>query len=257
MNAVEQYLDRARRAGLADEVRGLAFVADRCDDPISGRPQVLVEYCDPRLTGDAPALATLRRRLRERHPGATSVLLRSAGDVRPPGPWRPRLTYIRHLGAAAVPDGTAVAVRPATPADDPRVHAWLVQAFRNAYPGHEVDPGHAGIAAIMANPARRSFIALVAGEPVGHGTVLTGERDEVTGEPFAELVDILIDPAEHRGAATAALVAAIAEAVRGRKLCGHVVHPHEPGEGRRAETVLRGLLSAGWSVDHCFWESPL
>ncbi|KUJ69270.1 hypothetical protein ACZ90_13080 [Streptomyces albus subsp. albus] len=252
------YLARAERAGLVDEVLGYRYVADRYDDPFTARRQVLVEYCDPGLPGDAAALDGLRDRLRERYPEAESVLLRVPGSGSLPPAWRPRLTYIRHDRAApaAGPDaGTAVRVRPAADGDDSRVHGWLVQAFRNAYPGQEVDARHAGIGEIMAAPGRLSFIAQVAGEPIGHGTVLADERDEVTGEPFAELVDILVDDAEHRRAAVAALVAAAAEATRGRRLCGHVVHPHEPAAARQAAAVLETLLRTGWSADHAFWES--
>ncbi|MGW1892197.1 hypothetical protein ACWCP6_18340 [Streptomyces sp. NPDC002004] len=256
--STQEYLERARSAGLVDEVLGHRYVADQYDDPFSARRQILVEYCDPGLPGDPEALGALRDRLRERHATAESVLLRVAGGVPLPAPWRPRFTYVRHDRAADhAPEaaGRAVSVRAAGPTDDARVHGWLVQAFRNAYPGRQVDALHTGIADIMANRGRLSFIAEVAGEPVGHGTVLTDERDEVTGEAFAELVDILIDDPEHRRAATSALVAAVADATRGRRLCGHVVHPHEPAAARQADAVVRTLLRTGWSVDHAFWES--
>ncbi|MFJ3234646.1 GNAT family N-acetyltransferase [Streptomyces sp. NPDC086787] len=256
--STQEYLERARQAGLLDEVLGHRYVADQYDDPISARRQILVEYCDPGLPRDAEALGALRDRLRERHREAEAVLLRVPDGVPLPGPWRPRFTYVRHdrrTDSAPTPADPAVRVRAARTDDDALVHGWLVQAFRNAYPGREVDSLHAGIADIMANRGRSSFIAEVAGEPVGHGTVLTDERDEVTDEAFAELVDILIDDPEHRRAATSALVAAIADATRERRLCGHVVHPHEPSAARQADTVLGALLRTGWSVDHAFWES--
>ncbi|MDO0925032.1 hypothetical protein QQY24_06225 [Streptomyces sp. TG1A-8] len=258
MSAVQEYLRQAADAGLVGEATGLCFVADRYDDPFTGRKQVLVEYCDPRLPASADALEALVRALHGRGPAADAVLLRVVGDRRLPPPWRPRLTYVRHRRRSrpAPAAGGGPAVRPATSADDARVHDWLVQAFRNAYPGQDVDPHHAGVADIMASPGRRSFIAEVDGVPVGHGTVLVDERDAVTGEEFAELVDTLVDDPRHRRAATAALVAAIAEATGGRALCGHVVHPYEPQGARHAEGVLRALTSGDWSVDHCFWERP-
>ncbi|MGW7413850.1 hypothetical protein [Streptomyces sp. NPDC054863] len=268
MSTVEDYLGRAGVAGLLDEVRGHPYVADRYDDPISGARQVLVEYCDPRLTGDPRALNALRERLRERHPAAESVLLRLAGQASLPAPWSPRLTYLRYERSegAERPEGSAgvvpevpevpeVTVRPATADDDERVHGWLVQAFRNAYPEQEVDPAHPAIEAIMKTLGRLSFIACAGGTPLGHGTVLTQERDEVSGEPFAELVDILVDDAAHRRAATQALVAAVARATPGLRLCGNVVHPREPGAARRSEEVLSMLLRTHWSTDHRFWES--
>ncbi|ARX85264.1 hypothetical protein [Streptomyces alboflavus] len=254
----DDYLERARQAGLVAEVRGHRYVADRYDDPFTDRRQILVEYCDPGLPADAAALGALRDQLREHHATAEAVLLRVTGGAALPAPWRPRLTYICHEpSAGTTPSHTrpAVSVRPATPDDDALVHDWLVQAFRNAYPGQEVDAHHSGIEAVVANPGRLSFIAQVAGVPIGHGTVLADERDEVTGEAFAELVDILIDDAEHRREATSALVDAAARATAGRRLCGHVVHPHEPGQARQADVVLQTLLSADWSVDHAFWES--
>ncbi|MFE4540310.1 hypothetical protein ACFRKB_35465 [Streptomyces scopuliridis] len=260
MNTTDDYLERARRAGLMDEVRGHRYVADQYDDPFTARPQVLVEYCDPELPGDAEALGELCDRVRKRHTAAEAVLLRVPGGVPLPEPWRPRLTYIRHdrRTDATAPrpgsPGPAVGVRPATPDDDARVHAWLVRAYRNAYPGQEVDAQHDGVKAVLADPGRRSFIAHIAGAPIGHGTVLTDERDEVTGEAFAELVDILVDDAEHRREATSALVAAAVRATAGRRLCGHVVHPHEPEPARHADMVLQTLLRSGWSVDHAFWE---
>ncbi|MFJ9407281.1 hypothetical protein [Streptomyces sp. NPDC101393] len=251
------YLERARHAGLLDEVLGARYVADLYEDPISARPQILVEYCDRELARNAEALGVLVERLGERHPGAASVLLRAPGDVRLATPWRPRFTYLRHLRPAQAPPvapASAVAVRPAAPGDEAAVHGWLVTAFRNAYPGQDVAAQHPAIRDVLAAPDRRSFIAHVAGEPLGHGTVLTDQRDEVTGEAFAELVDILIDDAAYRRAATSALVAALAHATRGRPLRGHVVHPSEPEAARGADAVVESLLRANWSIDHVFWE---
>lgn len=261
MTAAQEYLGRAASAGLLREAGGFGFVADRCDDPFTGRRQVLVEYCDPGLPASPDALEALRRALRARGDEADAVLLRVAGDLRLPAPWRPRLTYVRHDRTPAAPGGGApspagLTVRPATPADDPRVRAWLVQAFRNAYPGQDVEPGHPGVTAVMDAPDRLSFIAELHGEPIGHGTVLDREQDSVTGEEFAELVDTLVDDADTRRAAIAALVAAAVRATGGRPLCGHVVHPYEPEAARGADSVLRALVAGDWSVDHCFWESP-
>ncbi|MGW7611346.1 hypothetical protein ACWGKW_29600 [Streptomyces sp. NPDC054766] len=261
MTATREYLRQAASAGLADEAAGFGFVADRCDDPFTGRRQVLVEYCDPGLPASPAALEALRTALRARGHEADAVLLRVAGDHRLPTPWRPRLTYVRHdrspaTGAANTSSPVGLTVRRATRADDPRVRDWLVQAFRNAYPGQEIRSGHPGVADIMAAPGRLSFIAELHGEPIGHGTVLTSEQDSVTGEEFAELVDTLVDDAQSRRAAIAALVAAAVEATEGRPLCGHVVHPYEPEAARGADSVLRALVAGDWSVDHCFWESP-
>ncbi|MET9125852.1 hypothetical protein [Streptomyces sp. NPDC004528] len=260
MTATQSYLWQAAAAGLTGEVGGLTFVADRCDDPFTGRRQVLVEYCDPRIAASPAALEELRNTVRAGGRDADTILMRVAGDTRLPAPWRPRLTYVRHDGvtreehSAQPPAG--LAVRAATPADDPRVRDWLAQAFRNAYPGQEVDPGHPGIAGVMEDPGRRSFIAELHGEPIGHGTVLTSEQDSVTGEEFAELVDTLVDDASRRGAAVAALVTAAVRATEGRPLCGHVVHPYESEAAGAADAVLRALVAGDWSVDHCFWESP-
>ncbi|MFI0960771.1 hypothetical protein ACH4S8_05060 [Streptomyces sp. NPDC021080] len=259
MTATREYLRRAASAGLAGEAAGFGFVADRCDDPFTGRRQILVEYCDPGLPASPAALDALRGALRARGLEADAVLLRVGGDLRLPAPWRPRLTYVRHdrgpaAGAAPCPAG--LTVRPATRADDARVSDWLVQAFRTTYPGQEVTSAHPGVADIMAAADRLSFIAELHGEPIGHGTVLTAEQDSVTGEEFTELVDTLVDDARHRRAAIAALVAAAVEATEGRPLCGHVVHPYEPGAARSADSVLRALVAGDWSVDHCFWESP-
>ncbi|GHD21991.1 hypothetical protein [Streptomyces galbus] len=261
MTAAREYLGRAAAAGLLREAGGFGFVADRCDDPFTGRRQVLVEYCDPRLPASADALAALRKALRAGGEEADVVLLRVVGDVRLPAPWRPRLTYVRHdrtprPPAAGVPCPDGLTVRPATPADEPHVRDWLAQAFRNAYPGHEVGPRHPGVTDVVDAPDRLSLIAEVHGEPVGHATVLTRQQDSVTGEEFAELVDTLVDDAGVRRPAVAALVAAAVDATEGSPLCGHVVHPYEPGAARGADGVLRALVAGDWSVDHCFWESP-
>ncbi|MEU6275035.1 GNAT family N-acetyltransferase [Streptomyces populi] len=261
MKAAREYLRRAASAGLAGEAAGFGFVADRCDDPFTGRRQILVEYCSPGLPASPAALDALRGALRARDHEADAVLLRVDGDLRLPAPWRPRLTYVRHdrdpaAGTRGAPSPAGLTVRPAARADDARVHDWLVQAFRNAYPGQEIASEHPGVADIMAAPDRLSFIAELHGEPIGHGTVLISEQDSVTGEEFTELVDTLVDDARHRRAAVAALVAAAVEAAGGRPLCGHVVHPYEPGAARAADNVLRALVAGDWSVDHCFWESP-
>ncbi|MFD8418558.1 hypothetical protein [Streptomyces sp. NPDC059466] len=260
MTTTQGYLRQAAAAGLTKEAGGLTFVADRCDDPFTGRRQVLVEYCDPRLPASPAALEALRDVLRTGGHEADTILMRVAGDIRLPAPWRPRLTYVRHdrsapTGRSAQPP-PGLTVRPAAPADDPRVRDWLAQAFRNAYPGQEVDPGHPGITGVMDDPGRLSFIAELHGEPIGHGTVLTDEQDSVTGEEFAELVDTLVDDAGSRRPAVAALVTAVVRATEGRPLCGHVVHPYEPEASGAAESVLRALVAGDWSVDHCFWESP-
>jgi hypothetical protein len=261
VTATREYLRHAASAGLADEAGGFAFVADRCDDPFTGRRQILVEYCDPALPASPVALDAMRTALGARGHEADAVLLRVVGDLQLPAPWRPRLTYVRHDrvpagGADGATSPAGLTVRPATHADDARVRDWLVQAFRNAYPGQEIESGHPGVAGILAAPGRLSFIAELHGEPIGHGTVLTSEQDSVTGEEFAELVDTLVDDAQSRRAAIAALVAAATEATEGRPLCGHVVHPYEPEAARGADSVLRALVAGDWSVDHCFWESP-
>ncbi|MEU6608665.1 GNAT family N-acetyltransferase [Streptomyces shenzhenensis] len=252
------YLERARQAGLLDEVRGHRYVADLYEDPFTGRRQILVEYCDAGLPGDAAGLGALCARLRERHATAESVLLRIPGGAPLPAPWRPRFTYLRHhhrSSAGPAASVGAVGVRPAGPGDRDRIHQWLTMAFRNTYEGREVDERHPAIRDLMAAPDRLSFIAHAAGKPIGHGTVLTDQRDEITGEEFAELVDILIDDEEHRREAISALVAVIAEVTRGRRLCGHVVHPHQPAQARRADAVLKSLLRTDWTVDHAFWEN--
>jgi hypothetical protein len=262
VNPTEEYLRHAASVGLVDEVHGLRFVSDRYDDPFSGRRQVLVEYCDPGLPASPSALTSLREALRGRGPELDAVVLRVVGDGQLPPPWRRRMTYVRHERRAAPAGDTPVrpagglTVRQATGGDDDRVRGWLVQAFRNSYPGHQVDPGHPAVKGIMADPCRLSFIAEADGRPIGHGTVLTGEQDPVTGETFAELVDTLVDDPSHRRAAITALVTAIVHATEGSVLCGHVMHPKEPAEARQAEGVLRALVAGDWSVDHCFWECP-
>ncbi|WP_405773758.1 hypothetical protein [Streptomyces sp. NBC_00859] len=257
MSSVVSYLERAAEAGLAGEVCGLPYVADRYDDPFTGVHQVLVEYCAPGLVAPHGRLGALLGSVMERHPLAGRVLLRVAGAGVLPAPWQRRTTYIEYGGGDRQPSAGAVTVRPARAADDPLVHRWLVCAFRNSYPGQVIDPQHAGITSLLSAPGRRSFIAEVAGVPVGHGTVLLGESDEITGEPFAELVDILIDPPEHRRAATGALVSAAAAAGGDLPLRGHVVHPRDGAGGARAGQVLGGLLHAGWHIAHGFWDRDL
>lgn len=269
----EEYLLAASGAGLLHTAPGggryVAGVLERDGAP----PQCLVEYCDAALLGDGAA--ALLAEVRTRFPLARSLLLRLPADVTLPHPWRPDITYLRYArpagtgraGSSGETDGSAGtggtppgSLRPAVPQDDPLLHAWLRQALERGARDRGEEPSgaalRAGAGELLASPARESWLYLRDGAPVGHITVRTEETDEVTGEAYVDLVDLLVEPPFVREA-TPPLVAAAARRAGelGRPLWGNLIHSAaDPGHSAR---TLRRLEQTGWQPDHRFWHRAL
>ena len=251
--ASERYLSEADEAGCLFELDGSPYVAGLSTDPVSGAEQCLIEFAAPELLADP---APLLRTLLDRFPDCRSVVVRTVGEQTPGPLFAPMLTYLRHdapaAGAAPGADGLAVARGEGDEHED-RVAAWLARALRDgaidlgraaAEPAVEQSTGE-----IMRTPGRRTYLVRTPGaeEPIGHGTVLTEETDEVSGTRFADLVDILVDSPEHRAAATELLVRAMAAdaAAQGLPLIGNVIH--SPGaETDPGARVVASLRSRGW-----------
>jgi hypothetical protein len=136
---------------------------------------------------------------------------------------------------------------------DGRVASWISRALRDGAADLSRTAVESAVELsteeIMRAPGRRTYLAWADGadEPIGHGTVLADETDEVSGTPIADLVDILVDDAGHRGAATEGLVRMIAAdaAAEGLPLIGNVIH--SPGSKTDpGAKVVASLRARGW-----------
>ncbi|MEU6312340.1 hypothetical protein [Streptomyces sp. NPDC047014] len=251
----DRYLRAAREAGMLSRIDGLPVVAGEYREPASGEVQCLVEHADPALLARAPELlATLFRR----HPGCSSAVVRVPAHLPTPPGLQPLLSYLRHTLAAPAPASDALRLTEAAEADDEAVGRWLSRAIRDA----SADRGHTetregaaeSVRRLLEAPDRRSYLVRVPGRtaPVGHATILTDAYDDVSENEFVELVDILIEDAALRRAATTRLVAACADtaAALGRPLIGNVTHPADPEGQDRAARVVEALLRQGWTPTH-------
>ncbi|MEV0266910.1 GNAT family N-acetyltransferase [Streptomyces sp. NPDC050617] len=251
------YLADADACGLLHRHEGLPYVAGRGADPATGELQYYVEYCDPALLA-VGALEWLTARVRSEHSGTDLIVVRVQGEAELPAPWHRHQTYVRRTGPPPAVSGDGVTVVPAGPEHLGVLLGWIYEALVRAADerGRSGDPAVVRRIAeeVLDTPGRLSYVALDDGRPVGHLTLRRRRRDEVTGEEYAELYDVLVEPAELRKAASTALLAtAIGRLDPGEPLLGQVHHPDEilaPGQGER---VLRGLLASGWAVDHSFW----
>ncbi|NYT92310.1 hypothetical protein [Salinispora sp. H7-4] len=251
-----RYLSAAANSGLLHELDSLVLVAGTLTEPVTGETQCLVEYCDPGLVTDARRRRRLVRHLAERFPEADRAVVRVPAPQEPPSGWSPYLTYVRH---GARPGTEALAqppVRPAEPADDARIAKWMVQAFLAAAGGSAPAERLAELAEqILAAPDRLSYLVGTRDEPAGHAILLLESHDQVTGEDFVELLDVLVEPATNRAAREALVAVCVATAAAaGLPLVGHVVHGADPGVGDR---VVSSLTRKGWLVDHHFHAVPL
>ncbi|MER6469724.1 hypothetical protein [Streptomyces collinus] len=256
MYAVESYLTAARDAGLLRTVSGLPYVAGVSTDPLANARRLLVEYADPELLSPPDGPEPLWRALLAGHPEASGLVVRAGADVLLPEPWQRELTYVRLAADVDVPAGSAG--HPVTEAAEeyrPLLADWLMHAVRHAAreQGRPAEPGAAAAEAeaLLDTPSRRSLLLWERGVPVGHATVICQAWDEISAEPHAELVDVLVEPGADGPAARAALVAAAAELARaaGLPLIGHVVH----GSDGNGDRVTASLCARGWTVDHRYW----
>ena len=89
-------------------------------------------------------------------------------------------------------------------------------------------------------------IALADGVPVGHASWIASREDELTGQPYVELVDISVVPEARRRGATAVLAAAAQAAATdcGQPLVGSVVCQADGGH----RPILDRLLADGWWI---------
>jgi GNAT superfamily N-acetyltransferase len=149
-------------------------------------------------------------------------------------------------------------VRPAAPEDRSFVLGLLARAVAAGYEEQGVECDLEGARRVAeaeyplgADGPLSSVVAVRGDRPIGHGTWTLDAEDEVTGEPFVELVDVFVLPDEEGRGVTQAIVAAIERAVaaHGRRLLGHVVAEREGGDAR----ILRGLLASGWEPLYDLW----
>jgi hypothetical protein len=253
-NVDNNYLASALQAGQLYEIDSLNYVAGLYIEPVTDEKQCFVEYADEGLL-IKPMLDRLTSALTDEFPQARRLLIRVPGAVGLPGPWAPQLTYVRYGGEAGSPDAAIV---PARPGDRDLIIDWLMRAFADAgasFGAQTESPGNRRLAEeVMAADDRETLVYLVDGTAVGHATLLCDANDPVTGEDFAELLDILVEPAQDVRAITRELVtaAAVRAGKLGKPLVGNVVHSvAAAGHGDR---VVASLLKSGWSVAYRYWQ---
>ncbi|CDR10629.1 hypothetical protein [Streptomyces iranensis] len=261
---LDMYLRGAEEAGLLGRFAGSPYVAGSYEEPVRGELQYLVTYVDPDLAASCAWWAELPGIARTADPATRAVVARVPSDHRPPTPWHRYLTYLSYHGAAAVPAEAGdhapdlPEVVPARPEHEGLIVAWLGVALSNAALCHGAEdarPQEDVLKSLLDHPGRASFVVLLDGAPAGHATVFCDERDDVTGEPIAELFDILVEaPPADRRRATMALVSAAARHAGARRLplIGNVVHTLT-GEVDPGERVVAALRSQGWRPDHVMW----
>lgn len=257
------YLESAEKAGLLEVLSGEHYSCGFYEEPVSGEPQVLVEYAAPTLIENASLLAELEQRIAGEHPEARRVLMRvPAGRVPALEEWSPYLTYLRFDGAQA--SGETGNVRPATPSDDPGIGEWLVRAMHAAceQQGTSARPGTAEAMAqqVLDAPGRESFVYTHEGRAVAHITVMLDAHDEVFGLDHVDMIDVFADDAPDPREAQRRLVAAAIARARevGLPLVGNVVRVSPVNAERvRAERITGALISQGWRPSHEFWSRSL
>lgn len=256
----DEYLHAADGAGLMRSLDDDTYVAGAYTDPISLDTSVLVEYADPGLYTDPAALDRLHTQLVDLFPDCTSVRIRCRNDAMLANPWRPAVSYMRYVGDRTPADGSfaAITVERAGHDLDDAIQCWLTRAFTqgsNAL-GKVADADRAREQAehILAAPGRTSFVALHAGAPIGHLTLVSDAFDDVIGETYVDLVDMLVETHDRAKEARAGLVrAAIQESSALRApLIGTVIHA-EDGHGAQ---VVEGLVRSGWEVAYRDWVRP-
>lgn len=248
------YLVAAKEAGQLGEIEGLAYVAGSYVEPVTGEHQCFIEWADPRLLRDE-TLSHLTATVAAAHPGSRRVLLRAPAEYELPQPWRKHLTYVHYAGTAQAPGAH---VHRSTPVQDLLVAGWLVRAFTTAGEsfGARTSPRDTSdlADAVLGAPDRESYVFSIDGTAVGHATMLCQARDPVSGEEFAELLDILVEPDFDVRGITRELVAACAvrAAHLNRRLIGNVVHPID--SAAHGDTVVAALARSGWAVAYRYWQ---
>lgn len=252
-SACEQYLSEADAAGCLFELNGSPYVAGLSTDPVSGAQQCLVEFAAPELLHHP---SPLLRTLVDRFPDCQSVVVRTVGEQTPGPLFEPMLTYLRYDAPAAEASpgaGGVTVARSDSDEHDDRVASWISRALRDGAAGLGRTALESAVELntreIMQAPSRRTYLAWADDTevPIGHGTVLAEETDEVSGTRFADLVDILIDHAGLRAAAIERLVCVTAAeaAAEGLPLIGNVVH--SPGSKTDPGVkVVASLRARGW-----------
>lgn len=252
-----KYLATAEAAGLLHHLNGLPYVAGRYVDPIGGDTQGLVEYCDAGILGDPASVDALWFRLTEQFPDLALLRVRVRSPIDLPPPWERAVTYVRHVGPTIPVAAPGVRVTAAGTEHAALIEEWLTRAYLSGYrlQGRPAEEGAARARAkqILTAPERISYVALVDGVPVGHVTMLGGAVDEITGEEYIDLVDMLVEPGPQASVARHALVrSAVEHAERqSRPLLGTVVHPQ--ANGKRGQEIVERLCGEGWRVDHVDW----
>lgn len=253
------YLAAAEAAGAVHRLDGHLVLAGEFRDPLTDAPQCVIEYAAPALLADRHTVDRLLHLAGRIVPGARSVLLRRADGPALPAPWTRTLTYLR-LDTVPEPPAAvgALSLREATDADAEAVRGWIAEAIRAGLQVRDTGAPAAAIAAetdrVWNRADRISLVALDDGRPAGHATLFRDESDDLTGEPFMELWDVLVARPELRRPATGLLVAAAAERARrsGLPLVGHVVHPTAPQDGD-GDRIVASLTAKGWHTAHDYW----
>ncbi|MFI9842521.1 hypothetical protein ACIHFD_36185 [Nonomuraea sp. NPDC051941] len=261
MSPLDSYLRSADAAQLLYVMDGRPYVAGEFVDGITGDRHCLVEYCDPALLSTAQSVRSLRDALSGSFTDADVLTIRVRTPVDLPPPWERAVTYVRLTDSSTQPIHQAkVSIVEATSDYMRLIEDWLVRAFQTGYEKQgraaRLDAARRAARTILESVDRRSYVAIAGGVPVGHATLLTRMRDEVTDEEYADFVDMFVEPGPSAKDARDGLLSAVITLAgkTGMELVGNVVHQKAATatmeHGRR---VLESLWRKGWQVDHVDW----
>jgi GNAT superfamily N-acetyltransferase len=245
-------------AGLAVYVGGHVVVVEEVTEPLSGDRRVLVAAGAEPLLANVDLMGELRRHVAREYPSASTVVLRSRGDVEPEQAIGARL-LMRYVEFSSPPEAQPEApgwtVAPFTKTEREAVAALLTQAINAGYTSVGTAAAERETRHLVDDLLDRAgdevtiFCAFRRGDFAGHATVVWDE-DDLTGEVRAELFDLFVRP-EHRGTPAARLLTSAAvrsAAAAGFRLRGHVV-----GGDDNARVVFERLIADGWHPAEAYW----
>jgi hypothetical protein len=242
------------------------IVAGEYYEPLCREECVLVEYASAEVMSAPDAATRLVAWARQTTPRARRLILRvSPLEFELPG-FDDYLYYMTlERDPRTTEDTSDIAVRSSGPADKELVGHWLVQAFDDALGMRQEEASEGAAAdqstAVLDSPEALSFVAGHNGQDIGHVTLLLDQVDDLTGLPYVELLDVLVER-EHprRHAAEAALVQRSWEVAQtqGKPLVGHIVVREKASRGAGYEhDILNRLYPRGWAYAHKFMITPL
>lgn len=236
-------------------------VAGLAPEPLLGIIDAFVAHASQHLLDSEAGVETLVAAIQETWPEARRFVVRRPPefDVAMPGFVRHTIWVAKEPDAEAPTPAVSSVIRAPVDAEQPIVRQMLVRAMVAGYAAFGRPVDEARVRAYVddffptfapTGPVS-ALVAVDDGDVIGHITWSADVVDELTGETFTELVDVLVaDTHGGRGLASALVASAEREtAPLGHRLLGHVV----VDAGGHHEEVLDRLLGAGWLRSYDLW----